>query len=311
MDDKLRLLTELLEDAAELAPGVVQGAYGEGVLRFSVLVRRLDDALWLRVSPASFLPAPVASHPLVKTHLGDLKDLLSRGTLEVDDLLRAVVELRIDPDDDVLAVMRALHEDCVLLRAAAGGLAAAVPDQPPSRPSGTYEKRRPPPRPFERPAPKPPSAEPAARPAPASRGLAGSVTDRDDPDAWGRETRPRVVGFPDRRACLVVLGGPDEGRTFDLANRDAFCIGRSPHVEVRLRDDVCSRRNSLLTWTEQGTLRIEDLGSSNGTRVNGQVADQAELLPGDVIEVGWTKLRLELPTGQSTKREPPSSDARP
>jgi DNA-binding winged helix-turn-helix (wHTH) protein len=71
-------------------------------------------------------------------------------------------------------------------------------------------------------------------------------------------------------------------------------IGRSREDRVRLQSTSVSRRHARLVVTAQGA-RVEDLGSKNGTYVNGRRADGMVLLAdGDVLRVGTVKMTFRL-----------------
>lgn len=91
---------------------------------------------------------------------------------------------------------------------------------------------------------------------------------------------------------LVVIEGPEMGRQIELGPRELF-IGRSASVGLTLEGANVSRRHSRI-WSEAGTLRIEDLGSSNGTFVNRQrIQGPVRLTANDLIGIGPHLLRLE------------------
>jgi two-component system, NtrC family, sensor kinase len=86
---------------------------------------------------------------------------------------------------------------------------------------------------------------------------------------------------------LVVLQGPDKGRRFELPDRSAL-IGRESRA-VPLSDNTVSRRHCELKPNERGDWTLSDLGSANGTYVNGQRADRPVVLRlGDQFRVGRT-----------------------
>jgi len=88
---------------------------------------------------------------------------------------------------------------------------------------------------------------------------------------------------------LTVRQGPQPGRSFSLA-RPAIIIGREAGNDVAINDPQISRRHASLTWDGRQFI-IQDLGSANGTFVNGvRLSGPRALQPGDVIGLGPTVL---------------------
>ncbi len=98
---------------------------------------------------------------------------------------------------------------------------------------------------------------------------------------------------------LRVRSGPAAGKEIDLA--DEFVIGRGEDEEGRLGDDEeLSRQHARVARTPEGQLQVEDLGSTNGTFVNGtRIAGPQALTPGDVLRVGTSELELTAPPAPS------------
>ena len=92
---------------------------------------------------------------------------------------------------------------------------------------------------------------------------------------------------------LTVIQGPDHGRTFDLDGATSV-IGRDPACDVALRDPGVSRHHARLELLS-GHQILKDLGSSNGTFVNGVRVAEASIQPGDQIRVGNTLLTMGRP----------------
>jgi pSer/pThr/pTyr-binding forkhead associated (FHA) protein len=94
---------------------------------------------------------------------------------------------------------------------------------------------------------------------------------------------------------LVVVaspsGEPGAGRSFDL---DAITtLGRDVNNAIVIEDPFASSEHAVLTYRGRGWY-VEDLGSTNGTFVNGRVvAAVAPLGFGDEIAIGQVRLRLE------------------
>jgi pSer/pThr/pTyr-binding forkhead associated (FHA) protein len=101
---------------------------------------------------------------------------------------------------------------------------------------------------------------------------------------------------------LVVIAGPDKGRSFALDPSGPLLLGRGKAVEIRLGDPSISKVHCRLTWDGQ-PLTVADQGSSFGTFVNDQRVTQQPLRPGDVIRVGASQLRLEGDAGPGEEAE--------
>ena len=71
-------------------------------------------------------------------------------------------------------------------------------------------------------------------------------------------------------------------------------VGRSTNADIVIRDEAVSRNHAAFRVDGQ-TLVVEDLGSSNGTLVNGELIDApCRLAPGDLVTVGSTELEVEV-----------------
>ncbi len=86
------------------------------------------------------------------------------------------------------------------------------------------------------------------------------------------------------RAYLIVLKGANVGEMHRLQPGESI-IGRGNAATIRLGDDGISRRHARVVL-ENDAVRIEDLGSSNGTLVNGNLVPSAVLRDGDKIQFG-------------------------
>jgi pSer/pThr/pTyr-binding forkhead associated (FHA) protein len=80
-----------------------------------------------------------------------------------------------------------------------------------------------------------------------------------------------------------------------LLDADETLIGRGHGCDLALPDDGASRQHAIVSWdAAAGAYAIEDLQSTNGTRVNGKRVRAAPLADGDRIQVGQTQLRFAL-----------------
>jgi len=90
----------------------------------------------------------------------------------------------------------------------------------------------------------------------------------------------------------LVWGSGRQERILKLAPGPEYVIGRSPSADLLLEDPESSVRHALVTARE-GRFFIRDLGSSNGTLVNGERIREAPLVPGDEIVIGQTAVRVK------------------
>ena len=86
-------------------------------------------------------------------------------------------------------------------------------------------------------------------------------------------------------AYLLVVDS-DTSSTFSLPRTGTIVVGRSAECDLRVQHASVSRRHATIR-VDDGVVRIADLGSHNGTRVNGEpVAESRTLASGDVATVG-------------------------
>jgi diguanylate cyclase (GGDEF)-like protein len=86
-------------------------------------------------------------------------------------------------------------------------------------------------------------------------------------------------------AYLIVISGKAVGKMFKLSGPE-LTIGRGADVEILLEDDGISRKHAKIIRLPDGTVRVMDLGSTNGTYFNGQRIDLQTLKDGDKIQIG-------------------------
>ena len=107
---------------------------------------------------------------------------------------------------------------------------------------------------------------------------------------------------------IEVTDGPARGEQQDLENE--LVIGRSADGFGTLKGDPeISRRHAQISRTDEGRLYISDLGSTNGTFVNGnKIEGSAWLSPGDVVKVGQSTMKVGAgPTPARPDRPPPTA----
>ena len=109
------------------------------------------------------------------------------------------------------------------------------------------------------------------------------------------------VAQPERRSCvpvppgtsICVLQGFYEGLEVPV-DRDWMVIGRGRGADVVLAERTISRAHAAIGFDED-TYFVQDLGSTNGTLVNGTREEKRALTDGDEIQMGKLILRIKLP----------------
>lgn len=102
-----------------------------------------------------------------------------------------------------------------------------------------------------------------------------------------------IMSSPRPAASLVVKQGPQIGIRFPITGNRLF-LGREEGCDIVIQDAEASRRHCELSW-ELDAFIMQDLGSSNGTFVNGaQLTTPTRLKAGDSIGIGQTGLVLEM-----------------
>lgn len=92
---------------------------------------------------------------------------------------------------------------------------------------------------------------------------------------------------------LIIAGGPDKGRIYELTDGDPIVLGREGD-QVKLNDRKVSREHARL-WSEGGQWYLKDLGSRHGTfrnHVELEKGQQAKLKDGDYLQIGNTVMVL-------------------
>ncbi len=122
---------------------------------------------------------------------------------------------------------------------------------------------------------------------------------------------------------LLVVAGPDKGRVYPLT-KDLTLIGRGVDADCVINDASASRKHFNIVRTLHGW-KLVDLGSGNGTKVDGNRVSEITLLAGMKIEAGGTTLEWMMetpasagpakasahPPGRSPTLSPPNEEAKP
>ena len=83
---------------------------------------------------------------------------------------------------------------------------------------------------------------------------------------------------------LTIVKGPQVGASFELTDA-TVSIGRDPANSIFLNDMTVSRSHARITFGPQGAV-VEDLGSLNGTWVDGAIVNSAPLHDGSSLQIG-------------------------
>lgn len=120
-------------------------------------------------------------------------------------------------------------------------------------------------------------------PGPTDADLQTLLTTRFDP-----------TPAPEASFTLVVVQGATPGATYhvEASGSPKLLLGSGPACEVRIDDREVSRRHASLELSGE-RLHVVDLGSTNGTLVNGVTVRDAILVGGEQLRVGSTTLRVE------------------
>ncbi len=109
-------------------------------------------------------------------------------------------------------------------------------------------------------------------------------TDTSEFAKLSEEERGIVAKLSPKDGMLIVHRGPGKGSRYLLT--DSSTIGRSPNSDVFLDDVTVSRKHAVFSFIKPGAFNVKDLGSLNGTYVNGQPVADVVLSSGDEIQIG-------------------------
>ena len=104
--------------------------------------------------------------------------------------------------------------------------------------------------------------------------------------------------------ALKFLSGKYQGGEFPIPEGQELVVGRASEFDMVLVEDMVSRKHAIIQ-VSQGVLTIEDLGSTNGTFVNGERLEKsAELSVGDRILIGTSILKVVSTSGDKANKAP-------
>jgi pSer/pThr/pTyr-binding forkhead associated (FHA) protein len=106
-----------------------------------------------------------------------------------------------------------------------------------------------------------------------------------------RPAQPSPSEKNEPRFALRFISGKYQGGEYPLAEGQEIVIGRSSELDMVLVEEMVSRKHARIALTD-GTISIEDLGSTNGTFVNGEKVQQGTLREGDRVLIGTNILKV-------------------
>src|SRR5206468_690863 len=92
---------------------------------------------------------------------------------------------------------------------------------------------------------------------------------------------------------VMIMFRPDGQRRSFSITRDMSVIGRREDCDLRIPLSDVSRKHCRLICNGEA-IKVEDLGSSNGTYINGERVQQAEITPGDTLQIGPVVFVLQV-----------------
>jgi hypothetical protein len=110
---------------------------------------------------------------------------------------------------------------------------------------------------------------------------------------------PSARPSANRTAHLTLLSGNGHERSF-IVPAGSTTIGRAPENDIVLDSQDVSRRHARIDCSTSG-IRIHDLGSTNGTCVNGDNVSVADLADRDVIHIGSQRLRIDMTASRGAR----------
>lgn len=119
---------------------------------------------------------------------------------------------------------------------------------------------------------------------------------------------PTPVPTPQHGYALRFISGKYQGGEFPLPVNREIVVGRSSELDMVLVEDMVSRRHAKIIVTDD-QIFIQDLGSTNGTFVNGEKIKRAKLSEGDRILIGTSIIKLVAADPSSTAASPQKMEA--
>lgn len=105
------------------------------------------------------------------------------------------------------------------------------------------------------------------------------------------------------KISLSVISGPQSGQNFTFDRHETFIFGRSSKADCRVEDDGYISRYHFMLEINPPVCMLKDMGSRNGTKLNGQRVGEVQVMSGDVISAGTSQFQLKIDPGTLLEME--------
>src|SRR3954468_7480542 len=95
----------------------------------------------------------------------------------------------------------------------------------------------------------------------------------------------------EREVNIFIITGQSLGRKFRLRPGQILFAGRSSSTDIFIDENLVSRRHAKFAWVGD-EVKVQDLGSTNGTFVNGRRVTGSTLQSGDKVQIGQTLMKV-------------------
>lgn len=104
---------------------------------------------------------------------------------------------------------------------------------------------------------------------------------------------------------ISVIKGPDRGKRYTIRKSTSYLVGRGPDARIRFTEDPFISRRHFLLEVSPPKVYFRDIDVvTNPSRINDVYVEELELADGDIIEVGYTKLKISIQPEMKTKQLP-------
>lgn len=133
----------------------------------------------------------------------------------------------------------------------------------------------------------------------------GSTPAKDADEHFAEAPGAPPPSAPGEEIVMQVIAGPHAGQKFTFDQHDVFLVGRSTRAHLQLAGDPHFSRFHFRLEVNPPLCFLMDLGSRNGTFVNGEPVRECHLQSGDIISGGVTELKIIANSAQQTLALPP------